>query len=80
MLAAQAATARSRKDGRAGAWIFSLLAAFAWTTSIAFWILVEMFTGFGAIEGVLASTALTWLTAGAAVVLFGRRKTIERTL
>ena len=56
------------------------LAALGWATGFAFWVLLEVFTGINAVEWFLASTVLAWLTAGSAVVMFGHRDKIGRTL
>jgi hypothetical protein len=79
MMAAGAARPRNRKEAGANPWTLAAVAAFGWCSSYAFWSVVELMTGFNAVQGFLASTALAWLTAGSVVVMLGHWPRTGRT-
>jgi anti-sigma factor RsiW len=78
MLSANAALAHQRKDSATSVRTLSFLSAFAWAAGFAFWIPIQIISGFGALEGFLASTALVWITVCPAVIMFHRGGRIGR--
>ena len=75
---------------RRQAWLLGALAAFGWTSSLAFWVVARAVTGgvftvmgVNLVNGVawsLGSAVLTWTTVAAAAMMLGRGREMRRFL
>jgi len=75
---------------RRHAWLLGALAAFGWTSSLAFWVVARALTGgVFTVMGVnwvnglawsLGSTVVAWTTAAAAAMMLGRGREMRRFL
>ena len=59
--------------------LLALLVVLSWVTGAAIWMAARDLTG-GTVSGLIATTLLTWMTAGAAVVLLGKRDELARRM
>ena len=56
-----------------------LLVVLSWVTGTAIWMAAREITG-GAVSALIVTTVLTWMTAGAAAVLLGKRDELARRM
>lgn len=59
--------------------MLALLVVFSWVVGAGVWMAAREITG-GAVSALVASTLLTWMTAGAAVVLLGKGDELARRI
>ena len=59
--------------------LLALMVVLSWVIGAAIWLAVRKVTG-GAMSALIVTTILTWMTAGAAVVLLGKRDELARRM